>query len=201
VSSVGGLGDELRRIAEELPLEWLATAMYCFEEGQARFVHTLQGSVRPEAREALAALAQLGETIEETQRLVIGAQIRIVQLAAKFGAGGTEVSSDLPAPVDFVAKLVDRFRRAASKTPKPIPVGWAPELARNKKGVVFQRPGAPHNADLIRVMDPTPEHPGGYIRVHNRYRQPVDVHGKPRSDDDTHVPLDYDGPWPAWPKG
>jgi hypothetical protein len=52
---------------------------------------------------------------------------------------------------------------------------------------------------MIRIMDPTPMYPRGYVRVHNEYGQPVDVFGKPGSKATTHIPSDYEGPWPGWP--
>jgi len=90
---------------------------------------------------------------------------------------------------------------AADKLPpgRKIPEGWVPRLADNGKGVVFQRPGAKGNADMIRIMDPTDLYPNGYIRVYNSHGQPVDVNGKPGSKPETHIPLDGTDPWNWWP--
>jgi hypothetical protein len=65
---------------------------------------------------------------------------------------------------------------------------------------VFQKPGSTGNKDMIRIMDPTARYPNGYARVYNEYGQPVDVNGKPKSRAETHVPAEYEGPWPAWPR-
>jgi hypothetical protein len=67
------------------------------------------------------------------------------------------------------------------------------------KVAVYQRPGATGNADMIRIMDPTPKYPNGYARVYNSHGQPVDVLGKPGPPATTHIPEDYVGPWPGWP--
>ena len=82
---------------------------------------------------------------------------------------------------------------------RTIPQGWTPRIADNGKGVVFQRPGAQGNADMIRVMDPTSQYPDGYVRVYNSHGQPVDINGKPGPQSATHIPLDGTDPWNWWP--
>ncbi|MCP2256308.1 hypothetical protein LY13_005099 [Prauserella aidingensis] len=81
-----------------------------------------------------------------------------------------------------------------------IPKGWSQRIADNDKGLIFQRPAAVGNADMIRIMEPTTRYPRGYVRVHNSHGQPVDVFGKPGSKPATHISQDYIGPWPAWPQ-
>ncbi|MCD9872099.1 WXG100-like domain-containing protein [Streptomyces guryensis] len=107
--------------------------------------------------------------------------------------GGDEPPSEEPTPEEQA-----RFSEAAEETPEPIPEGWEPRVADNGKGVVFQRPGAEGNADMIRVMDPTPRYPNGYIRAYNEYGQPVDAAGKPGSKAATHIPTGSSWSW--WPK-
>jgi RHS repeat-associated protein len=80
-----------------------------------------------------------------------------------------------------------------------VPGGWQARPANNGKGIVFQRPGATGNADMIRIMEPTSMYPNGYIRVYNQYGQPIDVYGNPGPKSTTHIPQDYQGPWPGWP--
>jgi RHS repeat-associated protein len=80
-----------------------------------------------------------------------------------------------------------------------VPAGWTGRVADNGKGIVYQQPGSAGNADMIRIMDPTPKYPDGYVRVHNQYGQPVDVFGKPGPQSATHIPGSYTGPWPGWP--
>lgn len=53
---------------------------------------------------------------------------------------------------------------------------------------------------MIRIMDPTKQHPSGYVRYYNQHGQPLDVFGKPGSQGTTHIPLDYEGPIPGWPR-
>ena len=84
--------------------------------------------------------------------------------------------------------MASRYLKAMSDSPVDIPQGWAPRVADNGKGVVFQRPGATGNADMIRVMDPTPRYPTGYIRIHNSSGQPVDLAGKTGPASATHIP-------------
>jgi hypothetical protein len=81
-----------------------------------------------------------------------------------------------------------------------IPEGWAGRAADSGKGLVYQRPGATGNADMIRIMDPTSQYPSGYVRYSNQYGQPLDAFGKPGSQATTHIPLDYQGPIPGWPQ-
>jgi len=81
-----------------------------------------------------------------------------------------------------------------------IPKGWVGRAADSGKGIVYQRPGATGNADMIRIMDPTSRYPSGYARYFNQHGQPLDVFGKPGSQATTHIPLDYQGPIPGWPQ-
>lgn len=97
--------------------------------------------------------------------------------------------------------LQNQADAAAAKLPQPVPDGWTYRVADSGKGVVFQRPDAVGNADMIRVMDPTTRYPSGYTRIYNSYGQPVDVYGKPGPQSATHIPIGYDGPWPWWPEG
>jgi hypothetical protein len=122
-------------------------------------------------------------------------------LAGRGGEGGkppTGGNDDEPPAEEPTLAERERFTQAAAKTPEPVPDGWEPRVADNGKGVVFQRPGAEGNADMIRVMDPTPRYPNGYIRAYNEYGQPVDVAGKPGSKAATHIPVGSSWSW--WPK-
>jgi hypothetical protein len=80
-----------------------------------------------------------------------------------------------------------------------IPAGWKGRVADNGKGLVFQKPGSAGNANMIRIMDPTPKYPNGYVRFFNDGGQPLDVFGKPGSKAATHIPSEYRGPWVGWP--
>jgi hypothetical protein len=81
-----------------------------------------------------------------------------------------------------------------------IPEGWVARVADNGKGIVYQRPGATGNADMIRIMDPTIRYSSGYVRYYNQHGQPLDVLGKPGPRDATHIPLNYQGPILGWPQ-
>lgn len=82
-----------------------------------------------------------------------------------------------------------------------IPAGWTNRVARNGKGVIFQKPGPLLHPDayMIRIMDPTNRYPDGYIRVHNKYGQPIGLDGKPGSRDTTHFPRGRGLPYPRIP--
>ncbi|WP_148086376.1 RHS repeat-associated core domain-containing protein [Micromonospora sp. HM5-17] len=101
--------------------------------------------------------------------------------------------------VNSAGEVTDFGAAAAKLWGRQVPSGWMPRVANNGKGVVFQRSGAQGNADMIRVMDPTPMYPQGYVRIHNSHGQPVDVNGKPGSKAATHIPLGGSDPWNWWP--
>jgi RHS repeat-associated protein len=77
--------------------------------------------------------------------------------------------------------------------------GWQGRAADNGKGWVWQEPGAPGNANSMRVMDPTPDYPNGYVRYNNGEGngQPIDLSGKPGPNSATHIPRN--GPGGDWP--
>lgn len=73
----------------------------------------------------------------------------------------------------------------------PVPRAWKPRLANNKQGLVYQRPGARGNADMVRIMDPNPRNPHGYVVKTNRWGQPLTAAGKPgpQRSPETHISL------------
>jgi YD repeat-containing protein len=83
-----------------------------------------------------------------------------------------------------------------------VPESWAPRVADNGKGIVYQKPGAVGNTNSVRIMEPTPKYPDGYARVYNGEGngQPIDVFGQPGPQPATHIPETYQGPWPGWPQ-
>lgn len=80
-----------------------------------------------------------------------------------------------------------------------VPEGWVQRVADNGRGTVYQRPGATGNADMIRIMESTSKYPNGYVRYYNQQGQPLDVYGHTGPGSATHIPQDYQGPWPGWP--
>ena len=82
-----------------------------------------------------------------------------------------------------------------------VPSGWAGRTADNGRGIVFQKPGSLKNQNSIRIMEPTPQYPNGYVRVYNGKGggQPIDVNGKPGGQVETHIDEFYKGRRPGWP--
>jgi RHS repeat-associated protein len=101
--------------------------------------------------------------------------------------GGIAVIGNFSALMRAEAGLTSRYLQATTDLPVDIPKGWVPRIADNGKGVVFQRPGAIGNADMIRVMDPIPRYPNGYVVIHNSSGQPVDLAGR-TGRDVAHIP-------------
>ncbi len=116
----------------------------------------------------------------------------LVDAAADAGKAVDDVPVPAPKGATFVSAPNGKVVR--------VPEGWVARTADNGKGIAYQRPGASGNADMIRIMDPTPQYPNGYMRYYSSHGQPLDVLGKPGPNSATHIPLDYQGQLPAWPK-
>jgi hypothetical protein len=56
------------------------------------------------------------------------------------------------------------------------------------RGAVLHAPG-----------DVTAKYPSGYVRYYDYEGHPVDVFGQRGPASATHIPQDYQGPWPGWP--
>lgn len=78
-----------------------------------------------------------------------------------------------------------------------VPKVWETRSAQNGKGTVWQAPGMQPNANSnsVRVMNPTPDYPNGYVRYYNEYGQAVNAAGKPgtHSGPDTHFQISPGG--------
>lgn len=94
-----------------------------------------------------------------------------------------------------------RFVTTPRGTTFDIPKGWAAREADNGKGIVYQRPGATGNADMVRIMEPTAKYPKGYFRYYNEHGQPLGANGKPGPQSATHHSEDFQGPLAGWPGG
>jgi hypothetical protein len=75
-----------------------------------------------------------------------------------------------------------------------IPGNYKINIADNGKGVRFQKPGSSgKDVNSIRVMEPTPDYPNGYVRKYNSSGQAIDIRtGKQaqiKGEADTHFEL------------
>jgi hypothetical protein len=112
-----------------------------------------------------------------------------------------ELAADALLAAEDGARVAGRtFVTTPNGTTVQIPEGWVGRTADSGKGIVYQRPGATGNADMIRIMDPTKQYPNGYVRYYNQHGQPLDVFGKPGSQATTHIPLDHVGSIKGWPQ-
>lgn len=105
--------------------------------------------------------------------------------------GNSQASGSSSASSQWTAA---QARAAAEYSGYQIPDDYVAERAANDQGWVFRVPGSTGNADIVRVGEPNPQNPSGYVRFYNNYGQPLTADGEPGPDSDTHLPLgDDDG--------
>jgi hypothetical protein len=117
---------------------------------------------------------------------------------ARRGADALDTASDMARTVNRVDDALPGARTSGSIRYADIGDnlahdGWVVRSADNSKGYVWQGPGAPRNADMVRVMKPTDRYPDGYIVYYNSHGQPLGIDGKPAARAETHIPIRTDG--------
>lgn len=118
-------------------------------------------------------------------------------------AGAAAMNIATNAAGDDHVEPLDETDNASTDTngsPPGVKDGWEARTADNGKGTVYQEPGAKGNANMVRIMDPKPGYPNGYVRFYNEHGQPVGLNGKPGPNSETHIPLRPDGSYPV-PEG
>jgi hypothetical protein len=179
-------------------IEQVSTLVASWSARIGRWITALRDSVG----RLTSAIGRLGEVIEALQKL-------LREDRGSIGGSPTRIprspSGDLVKTVTDSggSRAVTSSGKTFVTTPQgmtyEIPAGWKGRVADNGKGLVFQKPGSIGSANMIRIMDPTPKYPNGYVRVYNDGGQPLDVFGKPGSKAATHIPSEYRGPWVGWP--
>ncbi|MFD0555664.1 hypothetical protein ACFQ3B_01210 [Stackebrandtia endophytica] len=132
--------------------------------------------------EAGTHLASFIETCRQASQMAEAAKTRTGLLT-------TNATSTPPGRSDQITS------RPTSSTVRPssVPATWSLRDADNAKGHVWQRPDTTGNADMVRVMSPSPRYPHGYMRYYNSHGQPIGINGKPGSRAETHIPINPDG--------
>lgn len=167
------------------------------------------GAVAGTAIAASRFVAAARKVIKALRALKALAKAKAVAALAKGGVALKKLRAVLS---KFKNKLLGKRKPGdplpPKKRPKDAGDDWNGRVSDNGKGEVWQRPGATKNADSVRVMEPTPDYPNGYVRYYNEHGQPIGLDGKPNIPNGTkaqnaahtHIPKNPDGTYPV-PKG
>jgi RHS repeat-associated protein len=113
----------------------------------------------------------------------------MVPLVGDAGRAGTFVLRHADEAADLGGIRGVDFVVAEGGTAVPIPRGFEGTLARDKAGLVFQKPGSLGEADMLRIADANDLNPTGYVRYYNSSGQPLDAFGRTGTAAATHLSL------------
>ncbi len=204
--SVEELSRRLRRVGDSLEhaRRVVADASSELEEARAIWNDTFSGSSFVSA-EILELSRQGCIDLEQVFTSMASAETALSQYLVSIGVQhiigpGVRSPPKVSRPVEERGTPPAELRHEVSPTGRRLPgvkPGWTSRIADNGRGVVYQQPGVDGNANMVRVMEPTPRYPHGYVRFYNSCGQPIGLNGKPGPRSETHIPREQDGSYPT----